>query len=343
MKRHTLSTYRLINSIISNDNNRLALEAQLQQHSYWEQLVYHSSAHLILPSLYKRLHQKQLLHCLPEDLITYLQYIHQSNYERNLDILKQIKDLHALLKTAGIRHVFLKGAAFLIKGEAHNQLERMVGDIDVLIPTTQLQEAYHLLKQNGYDHSKGFSYEVKNYRHLDRQTSDNYIAVVELHDALLTNSKKHLLQAHGLLDRATICNGLPIPHAHDMGLHSVLAYQINDLGYYFKGISLKTWNDVIALQLLQDAQFITTLKHHKYGRLFLAWAPVLNINNNIIFSNLRQILACNYLKFKLMAPFYANIVFLTKKGLFEFGHRLLLWSTNKSYRRHVLKNKLKKR
>jgi hypothetical protein len=343
MKRHTLSTYRLINNIISGSKSATDLITQLQQFKDWEQLVYHGSAHLLLPTIYKHLKQKNLLHCLPEDLNTYLQEIHHINHGRNLEILKQIKALHALLSTANIQHVFLKGAAFLIMGSDTGSLERMVGDIDLLVPSAQLQEAYQLLQINGYNQHIGFNYEVKNFRHLDRQISDSYIAAVELHDALLISAKNELLKAQEILDTAVVCNGFPIPDAQHMGLHSVLAYQINDRGYYYKQLSLKTWNDVMQLQLLQNPVFISTLNKSKYGSLFVAWAAVLQYKNSLINHTLWQRYQANYLKCKLAVPVYARIVYRIKKAWHYLTHRLELWLTNPSYRKHILKNKFIKR
>ncbi|TPV35766.1 nucleotidyltransferase family protein [Paucihalobacter ruber] len=341
MKRQKLSTYKLIGQIISFSGTKETLVQQLKDYQNWEALVYYGSQHLLLPTIYKRLKDLQILHLLPDDLVAYLEEIHQINHNRNLLLLQQIKQLHGVLSEAHVNHLFLKGAAFLIKGAHSNNLERMVGDIDILVDVSQAQKAFELLKENGYDQQIGFNYEVKNYRHLNRQISKAGLAAVELHGDLLKHPKQYLIKAKEMLETQVLCNHLPIPNNYFMGLHSVLALQINDLGYYYKTVSLKTLNDTLVLGIAQQPQLIQNLQSHKYGRLFLAYAQQFSRDFSVLKLSKWQQFQGLWLSFKLRLPLYSYLVHRLKSALWFLFNRLYLWLTNSSYRKNLLKNKFK--
>ena len=341
VKRYKLSTYRLIGQIISFSAANDDLEQQLKNYQNWEALVYYGSQHLLLPAIYWRLKNKQLLYLLPNDLKAYLEDIYQINYNRNLKLLEQIKALHRVLHNADIKHVFLKGAAFLIKGNEQEHLERMVGDIDILVENVQLQKAFDLLEKAGYTKSIGFNYKVKNYRHLDRQISKNGLAAVELHNDLLKHPKQYLLKAQDMLQQSVLCNGLPIPNDHFIGLNCILAQQINDLGYYYKTISFKTLYDTLVLMVPQQQELIKKLQSHQYGRLFLAYAQQFSTDYSVLKLTKWQQFQCTYLSLKLRLPLYNGLVYQLKSAWWFVINRLYLLLTNASYRKNVLKNKFK--
>ncbi|MGF1556526.1 nucleotidyltransferase family protein [Paucihalobacter sp.] len=340
MNTNTFQIYQLIGQIISFNNNAAALKFRLESFNKWEQLVYHSSKHLLLPTIYKRLQEKALLGLLPADLIQYLEEIHGINHNRNLQILKQIKTIHQILADAHITHVFVKGAAILIKGLKNQSLERMVGDIDVLVERSSLHTAFKLLQDNGYTESIGFDYEVKNYRHLDRQISKTGIAAVELHDELIRHPNQHLVNVGDLLAKLVMCNQFPIPNDYYMGLHCVMAFQVNDLGYYYKHISLKTLSDSLVLQIPQQPELLNNLQYHKQGRLFIAWAQFLSGDYHSVKLEFRQAFQLSLMLIKLKHSYLGKVDYRLKWSVEFIKQRLKLWFTNRSYRRHILKDKL---
>jgi hypothetical protein len=334
-----LSTYQLIIRILSDRTTGADLSPTLQTFQHWESLVYHGSSHLLLPAIYSNLKNKQALAYLPQDLQDYLQEIHEINHRRNLRLLEQIQQLHDILKAQGIAHVFLKGAAFLIKGAANNQLERMVGDIDILVDHGNIDQAFELLKQHGYAQSLGFDYEVTQFRHLDRQMSDDHLAAVELHRELLRHPRESLLPGNRLLNHTVLCNGLPIPQDTDMALHAIMAQQINDRGYYYRSISLKTLYDVMVLKVGQDPGMRSELHGSRYGRLFLIWAGYLKGDNRQNHLHFKQRILLWQVLWPLRFPRLGRLYLKLKKGLWWVGNRTYLWLSNKSYRQHIQKHK----
>lgn len=341
MTRHTLSTYKLIGAIISFKQSREVLVAQLKDYDNWSQLVYHSSNHLLLPTLYLRLEDQQLLYLLPEDLKHYLKEIYNINFNRNQLLLKQVTELNQVLTQANIEHVFLKGAAMLIKGSGAGRLERMVGDIDILVAKDQLQQAFNLLRQHGYTQNIGFDYEVQNFRHLDRQISEDGLAAVELHDELIRHPRQNLVNAKAMLEQRIVFNGFPIPNDYFMGLHCVMGMQVNDLGYYYKNVSLKTLYDGLVLKVPQQPELLQSLYKHRYGRFFLTWANAFSEDFATEPSNLWQRIQLEHLYLQMRWPIYGQYLYKIKEGLEYLNQRTSLWLTNRSYRQHIIKHKFK--
>ena len=60
----------------------------------WDAVVKLSTNHFVFSALYCNLKKSNLIHFLPEDLIGFMQDVTKLNRERNLEILKQVKDLN---------------------------------------------------------------------------------------------------------------------------------------------------------------------------------------------------------------------------------------------------------
>ena len=144
-------TYQTIADILSFTTSNTSLEATLSAADVdWDAIVVHGSRQLVIPTLYCRLKQRQLLHLLPEDLDLYLHDITSQNRKRNKAILEEVTMLSTLFKKHHIEHVFLKGAALLASGYYEDIAERMIGDIDILVATKQLDKAFELLQQHSF-------------------------------------------------------------------------------------------------------------------------------------------------------------------------------------------------
>ena len=114
-------------------------------------------------------------------------YITELNRERNLAIIEQAKELNSFLKSHSIQPVFIKGTASIVQGLYHDVAERMVGDIDFIVPIEQYQASYDLLKTQGYIRVNKTKYDRPNYnyKHQPRLCHSSKIAAVEVHKELL--------------------------------------------------------------------------------------------------------------------------------------------------------------
>lgn len=335
---HLAETYQHIADILSFEVSPQDLERTLSRPEFnWDPIVIEGSKHLVLPAIYCRLKAKQLLHVLPEDLNTYLEELSAINRNRNKALLNQIRTISELLNAHEIAHVFLKGAALLALGCYEDNAERMVGDLDILISKPQLQTAFQLLKENGYPKTFGFAYDNKDFRHLDRLISDAHLAAVELHDELLIPKYRHLIDVKDVLNTKVVSNTIAIPNSYYLSLHPILGWQINDMGFFYKGIHFKYLYDSIILETQANQALISKLLSDKlgYGYLELAKLYFKEFSGVPSTSKMKKYRKTheNYRD----KPFYQKVLKPIKQGYKFFTHRIQQLLYNPSYRKHALK------
>src|SRR5690606_10050655 len=136
---------QLIADILCFNNNQAELSKYFKQTAInWDNIVVEASKHLMLPALYYKLKTKELLELIPSDLSEYLEEIAEINKGRNEVILIEAREISEIFKNEDIDYVFIKGVALLAGQIFKDQSERMIGDMDILIPPTQIHKAYRL-------------------------------------------------------------------------------------------------------------------------------------------------------------------------------------------------------
>lgn len=208
-----VTTYQLIADILSFDSSDTQLKQTLTQPNVdWDALVTEGSRHLVLPAIYCRLKSRALLNLLPKDLATYLDEITTINRNRNSAIIEQAKSLAHLFNSHNIEHVFLKGTALLALNCYEDNAERMIGDIDILIPKHQVQTAYKLAQENGYNPIKSTLGErFFEHKHLPRMVPVAHMAAIELHIKLFVTYKYDTLLPENVLNKKNTDALLNIP------------------------------------------------------------------------------------------------------------------------------------
>lgn len=235
--------------IISDRSDMDQLRLKLETSAFdWEKIVPVASSHLIIPLIYCRLKEKGMLQLLPEDLRSYLAEITSQNRDRNKTILKEVKEISAFFDKNKIDHVFLKGAALLASGIYKDIAERMVGDIDILVHPDQLFKAHELLTENGYDPAeKSLTDKFFEQKHLPRLIPKNKLTAIEIHRRLIQKPATGFLEPIVVLNNKNLNTGINIPTGDDLLLHSILNFEINDLGYYFNYLGLRNVYDMLIL------------------------------------------------------------------------------------------------
>ena len=243
------TTYQTIADILSFTTSNTSLEATLSSTDVdWDAIVVHGSRQLVIPTIYCRLKQRQLIHLLPEDLDLYLHDITSQNRKRNKAILKEVTMLSTLFKKHHIEHVFLKGAALLASGYYEDIAERMIGDIDILVATKQLDKAFELLQQHSFKPiAVTFGDKYFEHKHLPRMTTNNHIAAVELHRGPFMTYHIKELSNKTMLKKKVTMKRIVIPCLQHLMQHNILNHQINDHGYRYHRFSFRTVYDTLIL------------------------------------------------------------------------------------------------
>ena len=331
---------QLIADILSFNSNILDLEFKLKNSEIdWDIIVRITSKHLILTTLYCRLYQKNLIPHLPKDLLAYLEHVTELNRERNITLRKEIDFISILFDKNNIEHVFIKGASMLA-GNYYNDIgERMVGDIDILVATKDLETSFQLLIEQGYSDFVEFNYEVKNFRHLPRQISKDRVGAVEIHNQLFKHGFNHLINKDLIIESKVKVNGINIPNEEFAIENIILAHQINDKNSYLGMIGFKGIYDVLLMKLDSRHELIDKLSNEEHSLKFLTLSsiffPSIAPNNysfkTKVYKN-RFMLNLKYKKLRLLD-------YKMKHLLLNISERLNLIFSNKSYRRRILYSK----
>jgi len=152
----------------------------------WIHIFALASNWLVAPLLFARLQQKQLTGCCPEDFLAALEAFHEANSERNARHREILLEALILLNQVGITPQLLKGAHALV-GKMPDHKERVIGDIDLLIPLEQINLARTTLINSGFYHEEVFSGAVAesneddNLHHLSPLFHPSGRGYIELH------------------------------------------------------------------------------------------------------------------------------------------------------------------
>ena len=236
--------------------NRQEIEKQLKSKSIeWDAVVRVSTAHYVFPALYCNLKRATFLKYLPQDLVSYMQYVTNLNRERNKKIIAQAKELNSFLLANNIRPIFLKGTANLLANLYEDIAERMLGDIDFIFSKEDYPKAITILRESGYSEvEKRKYYSPEENRHYRRLQKQNKIASIEIHKELLIEKYTNEFNYSFVVKDIQIINNVAVlSHNNKLNL-SIIANQINDNVFFYKTITLRNAYDVFLLSKKTNAK-----------------------------------------------------------------------------------------
>ena len=248
-------------------HNKRIVEEMLQSKTVdWDEVVKLSTAHYVFPALYCNLKRASFLSYLPEDLVDYMKYITELNRERNEEIIAQAKELNTLLLEHDITPIFIKGTGNLLEGLYEDIAERMVGDIDFIFSKKDIFRVVGILKSNGYFSDYEVNYLFPGTKHYPRLKNHNKISAVEIHQNLIFFGKYYKDFDYNFIKRdlQTINKFNILSFKNQLSL-SIIASQINDLGFKHKSLTLRNAYDVFLLSKKTTAKNafkkLNTLQH----------------------------------------------------------------------------------
>ena len=224
---------------------------------HWQLLVKTGSDNMILPSFYLALQRHDLLKNLPADLQKYLQYVFELNKERNLSVIRQAGEVKDLLKTENIPCLFMKGTGNILDGLYAHTGERMVYDLDVLVPEDKMLAASQLMEGQGYHTQKKFNPRaLESTMHYPILLREDQVAGVELHRMPVQYLYRKSFRAEGIFENAVESKSekgfLLMNYTHRI-IHNFLHAQLMHSGHYNARVSLRDLYDILLLSRHADA------------------------------------------------------------------------------------------
>ena len=244
-------------TISLEDKNRDEIELTLKTTDVnWDDVVKVSTAHLVFPALYCNLQRANFLHYLPQELVSYMEYITNLNRKRNQQIITQAQELNSVLLANNITPIFLKGTGNLLAGLYEDISERMVGDIDFLFSKEDYSKAIKILRVSGYSEIPTIEYynSRPDLRHYRRLQKENNIAAIEIHSELIKEKHTNEFNYNIVNKDSQVINEITVlSYTNKLNL-SIIANKINDNGFYYKTMALRNAYDVFLLSKKTNAK-----------------------------------------------------------------------------------------
>lgn len=229
-------------------HNLKIVEKTLQNNTIdWEAVVKMSTSHYVFPALYCNLKKANLLSYLPSDLVEFMQHITTLNRERNLSIVAEIKEINSLLVKNNITPIFLKGVSNILQDYYGDIAERMIADIDFVVSKKDYQKAIDLIENFGYskvDKNKNHS---PSFKHHPRLHKEGCVAPIEIHKEVLIEKFADEFGQDVIHDQCVSVKEFTVLSYENQLSLTILANQINDDGFYFKNLTLKTAYDTFLI------------------------------------------------------------------------------------------------
>lgn len=215
----------------------------------WPRLLLLASEELVTPALAVAIQRTNLLGARDEELRQYFDTILDFNRERNRLIHAQVRTLAGVLNQNGIEPIALKGIAYLLMGLFQNPAERVIGDIDLLVPhgrSAQAVEAligigYRIVDDGEHDH----------HHHHPALIHASWPAAVEIHKETVSHLYRRALPAEAVAQRArtiTIEGGrIALPCPEDLIVHNIVHHQLANRNFWSAELSLRDAYDLVLL------------------------------------------------------------------------------------------------
>lgn len=148
----------------------------------WRMVMALADQHLLLPELYLAALRHGPALNAPAEVVETLEAVHFLNADRNGRLRDQMQHLSLALTRAGIRHVWLKGAVWLLE-DGWASSGRIMNDLDLWFPDPESHgDALRLLDGMGYRPMAGFQDEDWHMsHHYAPRISDDWPVRVEPH------------------------------------------------------------------------------------------------------------------------------------------------------------------
>lgn len=245
----------------------------------WEAVVEMANDHLVTPAIWVGLREQGLLDCVPSDVSAYLRELYRLNLQRNQALRLQALEAVRQLNAIGVEPLLLKGGAQLFANAYRDYGERVMTDLDLLVPRARAAASLETLRRLGYGSSQADEIRFTEHHHYAPLFRPGDYAVIEVHRELLFRTAAQLVPTDsiwGHTERLAVKGGvLRILSPTYRVLHSVIHSEIVDRAHERGQVPLRSLHELVSLIRMYnaDVQWPTIralLSSHGQGRILHA-------------------------------------------------------------------------
>ncbi len=219
------------------------LRDRIERQEEWHRVFELASRHLLTPALCGALDEKGLLGLVPSRERDYLDAVLDLNRERNAAFLRELTRVVRLLNAVGVEPVLLKGIASLITGLYRDPGERVLSDIDILVPSETLPRCEEVLRGSGYDQDPPGLVDWAVQHHAPPLFHESEPVRLELHRHVVRRDLERILPTSEVQEtsRRLVVDGVSVrvPAPTVRVLHNVVHSQLQDGAYRLRLVQLR--------------------------------------------------------------------------------------------------------
>ena len=214
----------------------------------WQKVLRCAGQHNVASALYTSLKKSGLLHRLPDDATEYLHAVWSLTQQRNRMLRQALVSVCSHLNTIGIPPLLLKGAAGLVpEGKYPGADDRIMADLDLLVPPDQLQEAQNTLQQAGYSpmfHGhRAENMRKSNTKHDVPLEATDAPVRIELHRTVFGRGTEPIINLASVWNQAETVRfqdaEMTLPDVTFRMLHHFIHHRFDDMGFAHNLLDLR--------------------------------------------------------------------------------------------------------
>ena len=137
------------------------LRGEIPETADWEPLLRTANENWLVPAIYVAFARSARLESLPEDVRSFLTFIHGRNCERNTRLVKQLEEILLAFNRTGIVPTLMKGTIHLFTAPPEKFGARMMADLDLMVSRAELPVAEQCLHELGRERLGGLGWAKK--------------------------------------------------------------------------------------------------------------------------------------------------------------------------------------
>jgi len=248
------AAFQFLCNCLSRDATAASQEALLRSAKNppfnWETLVQIAGETLVAPAMLSALQSKDLIEAVPADVVDFFDGMAILNQQRNEQLVREAIELAAIHNEIDVVPVFLKGAAHLLSGLYPELAQRIMLDLDVLVPADRFSDCIDRLRANGFTElltDRDFS----GHHHHPPLGRHGGLASVELHSEPLDLPYRRLLPAAEVFRVALVLERgavkLAVPSGSCRMVQTVAHAELADQAYLYGQLPLRELLDFVRL------------------------------------------------------------------------------------------------
>lgn len=194
MSQGYFNAYRFVASVVSPfvSRDEILLQLTKQTPLDWESVADVAGGHLVIQALYPAFVENELIDLIPDDFLSYVQHLHEINCERNEMMRRQLIDAVLVINKLNIKPLLMKGAAHLFLNTFANEGDRLLTDLDILVPSDEIKHISNELITVGYELNEDKIHFIETHHHYPPLIKQDECAMIELHRDLMFREQQHV-------------------------------------------------------------------------------------------------------------------------------------------------------